>query len=247
MGSWGHAGAQPAPSRLARSLQTILVGDSGVGKTSLLVQFDQGKFIPGSFSATVGIGFTVRAGSSGLGNPAGGSGGDLGCSEPGSAARCWGWRRRHAETPRRGRAHAQPPHRSWGVSFSSQRGSCLGKTQADGGDAGKNPGLPSRAICRAATGLAAAPERVPLDGEPGSETQVWDLAHSKASPTQRVRSLVQAKKEGNCGAGGAEEAQPPSPPSPAPGYFIFPTPRGSAGRRRWAGLLPLAPSSPPMQ
>lgn len=41
--------------------QTILVGDSGVGKTSLLVQFDQGKFIPGSFSATVGIGFTVSA------------------------------------------------------------------------------------------------------------------------------------------------------------------------------------------
>lgn len=32
-----------------------------MGKTSLLVQFDQGKFIPGSFSATVGIGFTVRA------------------------------------------------------------------------------------------------------------------------------------------------------------------------------------------
>lgn len=41
--------------------QTILVGDSGVGKTSLLVQFDQGKFIPGSFSATVGIGFTVSS------------------------------------------------------------------------------------------------------------------------------------------------------------------------------------------
>uniref|UniRef100_A0A3Q0TD22 small monomeric GTPase n=1 Tax=Amphilophus citrinellus TaxID=61819 RepID=A0A3Q0TD22_AMPCI len=41
-------------------LQTILVGDSGVGKTSLLVQFDQGKFIPGSFSATVGIGFTNK-------------------------------------------------------------------------------------------------------------------------------------------------------------------------------------------
>ncbi|NWH15418.1 RAB26 protein, partial [Grus americana] len=41
--------------------QTILVRDSGVGKTSLLVHFDQGKFIPGSFSATVGIGFTVRA------------------------------------------------------------------------------------------------------------------------------------------------------------------------------------------
>lgn len=41
--------------------QTILVGDSGVGKTSLLVQFDQGKFQPGSFSATVGIGFTVSS------------------------------------------------------------------------------------------------------------------------------------------------------------------------------------------
>ncbi|KAF6096514.1 RAB37, member RAS oncogene family [Phyllostomus discolor] len=40
--------------------KTILVGDSGVGKTSLLVQFDQGKFLPGSFSATVGIGFTNK-------------------------------------------------------------------------------------------------------------------------------------------------------------------------------------------
>ncbi|CAM4633140.1 unnamed protein product [Lepidochelys olivacea] len=40
--------------------KTILVGDSGVGKTSLLVQFDQGKFIAGSFSATVGIGFTNK-------------------------------------------------------------------------------------------------------------------------------------------------------------------------------------------
>ncbi|KAM4034538.1 ras-related protein Rab-37-like [Anomaloglossus baeobatrachus] len=38
--------------------KTILVGDSSVGKTSLLVQFDQGKFIPGSFTSTVGIGFT---------------------------------------------------------------------------------------------------------------------------------------------------------------------------------------------
>ncbi|XP_067135075.1 ras-related protein Rab-37-like isoform X2 [Centruroides vittatus] len=40
--------------------KTILVGDSGVGKTSLLVQFDQGKFQTGSFSATVGIGFTNK-------------------------------------------------------------------------------------------------------------------------------------------------------------------------------------------
>lgn len=57
--------ASPAPQTLTllslAPLQTILVGDSGVGKTSLLVQFDQGKFIPGSFSATVGIGFTVSA------------------------------------------------------------------------------------------------------------------------------------------------------------------------------------------
>lgn len=53
----------PQPQNLSAPsvapFQTILVGDSGVGKTSLLVQFDQGKFIPGSFSATVGIGFTV--------------------------------------------------------------------------------------------------------------------------------------------------------------------------------------------
>ncbi|XP_052684557.1 ras-related protein Rab-37-like isoform X1 [Crassostrea angulata] len=40
--------------------KTILVGDSGVGKTSLLVQFDQGRFQAGSFSATVGIGFTNK-------------------------------------------------------------------------------------------------------------------------------------------------------------------------------------------
>ncbi|BES97609.1 RAB [Nesidiocoris tenuis] len=40
--------------------KTILLGDSGVGKTSLLVQFDTGKFQAGSFSATVGIGFTNK-------------------------------------------------------------------------------------------------------------------------------------------------------------------------------------------
>lgn len=48
------------------SLQTVLVGDSGVGKTSLLVQFDQGKFLPHSFAATVGIGFTVSTSSATL-------------------------------------------------------------------------------------------------------------------------------------------------------------------------------------
>ncbi|XP_076674487.1 ras-related protein Rab-37 isoform X2 [Andrena cerasifolii] len=40
--------------------KTILLGDSGVGKTSLLVQFDTGKFQPGNFAATVGIGFTNK-------------------------------------------------------------------------------------------------------------------------------------------------------------------------------------------
>lgn len=119
-------------------------------------------------------------------------------------------------TPWRGRAHAQPLHRSWGVSFSSQRGSCPYKTQADGGRAAKSPRLPSRAICRAATGLEAAPERVPIAGEPGSETQVWDPTQSKASPTQRVRSLVQAKEAGKRGAvplGGLRRlSRPPQPP-----------------------------------
>ncbi|XP_014670471.1 PREDICTED: ras-related protein Rab-37-like [Priapulus caudatus] len=60
-----HADALPprhgthATSRLY--VMTILVGDSGVGKTSFLVQFEQGKFTAGSFSATVGIGFTNLA------------------------------------------------------------------------------------------------------------------------------------------------------------------------------------------
>ncbi|XP_073901301.1 ras-related protein Rab-37 isoform X1 [Castor canadensis] len=63
------SGSQQAPRMEHRAHEkTILVGDSGVGKTSLLVQFDQGKFIPGSFSATVGIGFTVMLlGDSGVG------------------------------------------------------------------------------------------------------------------------------------------------------------------------------------
>ncbi|XP_066595710.1 ras-related protein Rab-37-like isoform X1 [Prorops nasuta] len=48
--------------------KTILLGDSGVGKTSLLVQFDTGCFHPRSFAATVGIGFTVMLlGDSGVG------------------------------------------------------------------------------------------------------------------------------------------------------------------------------------
>ncbi|XP_029038623.1 ras-related protein Rab-37-like isoform X2 [Osmia bicornis bicornis] len=48
--------------------KTILLGDSGVGKTSLLVQFDTKRFQPGNFAATVGIGFTVMLlGDSGVG------------------------------------------------------------------------------------------------------------------------------------------------------------------------------------
>lgn len=41
------------------SFQTILLGDSGVGKTSFLVKFNTGEFRAGSFSATVGIALTV--------------------------------------------------------------------------------------------------------------------------------------------------------------------------------------------
>nr|XP_033946003.1 ras-related protein Rab-26-like [Pseudochaenichthys georgianus] len=52
--------SNPFPYNEDLTHKTILVGDSGVGKTSLLVQFDQGKFLPGSFTATVGIGFTVN-------------------------------------------------------------------------------------------------------------------------------------------------------------------------------------------
>ncbi|XP_076381006.1 ras-related protein Rab-37 isoform X1 [Megalopta genalis] len=44
----------------AMAHKTILLGDSGVGKTSLLVQFDTGRFQLGNFAATVGIGFTNK-------------------------------------------------------------------------------------------------------------------------------------------------------------------------------------------
>ncbi|GAB0091736.1 ras-related protein Rab-26 [Sergentomyia squamirostris] len=39
--------------------KTILLGDSGVGKTSLLVQYNFGEFRQGAFSATVGIALTT--------------------------------------------------------------------------------------------------------------------------------------------------------------------------------------------
>ncbi|KAG4077569.1 hypothetical protein HA402_002996 [Bradysia odoriphaga] len=40
--------------------KTILLGDSGVGKTSFLVQYNTGEFRAGSFSATVGIALTNK-------------------------------------------------------------------------------------------------------------------------------------------------------------------------------------------
>lgn len=55
-----EAEMKPVESIETITHKTILVGDSGVGKTSLLVQFDQGKFQAGSFAATVGIGFTNK-------------------------------------------------------------------------------------------------------------------------------------------------------------------------------------------
>jgi hypothetical protein len=39
----------------------MLLGDSGVGKTCLLVRFRDGLFLCGNFISTVGIDFRVRA------------------------------------------------------------------------------------------------------------------------------------------------------------------------------------------
>lgn len=44
----------------------MLVGDSGVGKTCLLVRFKDGAFLAGSFISTVGIDFRVSAWASAL-------------------------------------------------------------------------------------------------------------------------------------------------------------------------------------
>ena len=43
----------------ALTFQVMLVGDSGVGKTCLLVRFKDGAFLAGSFISTVGIDFRV--------------------------------------------------------------------------------------------------------------------------------------------------------------------------------------------
>lgn len=38
----------------------MLLGDSGVGKTCLLIRFRDGTFLAGNFISTVGIDFRVR-------------------------------------------------------------------------------------------------------------------------------------------------------------------------------------------
>uniref|UniRef100_H3CGM4 small monomeric GTPase n=1 Tax=Tetraodon nigroviridis TaxID=99883 RepID=H3CGM4_TETNG len=42
------------------AFKVMLVGDSGVGKTCLLVRFKDGAFLAGSFISTVGIDFRVQ-------------------------------------------------------------------------------------------------------------------------------------------------------------------------------------------
>lgn len=41
-------------------LQVMLLGDSGVGKTCILVKFRDGLFLSGNYISTVGIDFRVR-------------------------------------------------------------------------------------------------------------------------------------------------------------------------------------------
>lgn len=41
-------------------MQVMLLGDSSVGKTCVLVRFKDGAFLGGNFIATVGIDFRVR-------------------------------------------------------------------------------------------------------------------------------------------------------------------------------------------
>ena len=42
------------------STQVMLIGDTGVGKTCLLVRFKDNAFLSGNFISTVGIDFRVR-------------------------------------------------------------------------------------------------------------------------------------------------------------------------------------------
>uniref|UniRef100_A0A8D2LKC3 small monomeric GTPase n=2 Tax=Varanus komodoensis TaxID=61221 RepID=A0A8D2LKC3_VARKO len=57
-GGWRGAPSQQRPLLHEALFQTVmLVGDSGVGKTCLLVRFKDGAFLAGSFISTVGIDF----------------------------------------------------------------------------------------------------------------------------------------------------------------------------------------------
>ncbi|KAM6423844.1 uncharacterized protein PHA67_004687 [Liasis olivaceus] len=69
-GAKGAASAGALPSRPSLSssgefhdvaFKVMLVGDSGVGKTCLLVRFKDGAFLAGSFISTVGIDFRVSS------------------------------------------------------------------------------------------------------------------------------------------------------------------------------------------
>ncbi|EDW44344.1 GM22357 [Drosophila sechellia] len=63
---YDESGYAPSPvhrpsaalSMIRSTTKTILLGDSGVGKTSFLVKYNTGEFRLGSFSATVGIALT---------------------------------------------------------------------------------------------------------------------------------------------------------------------------------------------
>ena len=46
-------------ARKKKTFKIIVIGDSGVGKTCLLVRFKDGTFLSGSFISTVGIDFRV--------------------------------------------------------------------------------------------------------------------------------------------------------------------------------------------
>lgn len=61
-----HLEPDTPPSLPPPCLQVMLVGDSGVGKTCLLVRFKDGAFLAGSFISTVGIDFRVSAWASAL-------------------------------------------------------------------------------------------------------------------------------------------------------------------------------------
>lgn len=61
MAAMGLPSRNPVSNACPPPSQVMLVGDSGVGKTCLLVRFKDGAFLAGSFISTVGIDFRVSA------------------------------------------------------------------------------------------------------------------------------------------------------------------------------------------